>query len=247
MPAVWRLLPSCSAFGSRAARLPLRSSFLPFHRGQPPLRFLHASSVLGNKVVPFNLADIGEGITECELIQWFIQPGAQIAQFDRICEVQSDKATVEITSRFDGKVKKLHYQPGDIAKVGQPLLDIEVEGEGASDQPPQPEAEAAKKTQVSSPAVPAAVAVPAVEKKHDNSLILATPAVRRVARENKVDLSLVKGTGKGDRITKEDVLNYVASGGQSKQTSAVSKGIIFRCHLYFKAHFNSSSEYHSSR
>lgn len=80
-------------------------------------------------VKPFLLADIGEGITECQLIQWFVQPGARVEQFDKICEVQSDKASVEITSPFDGVIKKLHYEPDDMAITGKPLVDIDIEGE----------------------------------------------------------------------------------------------------------------------
>ena len=66
---------------------------------------------------PFVLADIGEGIAEVELMQWFVKQGDNIKAFDRICEVQSDKATVEITSRFDGTVATVHHREGDIVKV----------------------------------------------------------------------------------------------------------------------------------
>ncbi|KAK3686981.1 hypothetical protein LTR37_019283 [Vermiconidia calcicola] len=91
-------------------------------------RQFHASCRL-DVVKPFLLADIGEGITECQLIQWFVQPGARVEQFDKICEVQSDKASVEITSPFDGVIKKLHYDPDDMAITGKPLVDIDIEGE----------------------------------------------------------------------------------------------------------------------
>ncbi|KAJ2869963.1 hypothetical protein FB639_004703, partial [Coemansia asiatica] len=73
------------------------------------------------ETVPYNLADIGEGITECEVIQWFVKPGDKVSQFDKICEVASDKATVEITSRYDGVIKKLYYKDNDIALVGKPI------------------------------------------------------------------------------------------------------------------------------
>jgi 2-oxoisovalerate dehydrogenase E2 component (dihydrolipoyl transacylase) len=72
----------------------------------------------------FLLADIGEGIAEVEIMQWFVEPGDIVHQFDRVCEVQSDKATVEITSRFDGQVQKLGAKVGDMLKVGKPLLFI---------------------------------------------------------------------------------------------------------------------------
>jgi 2-oxoisovalerate dehydrogenase E2 component (dihydrolipoyl transacylase) len=72
--------------------------------------------------LPFLLADIGEGIKEVELLQWYCQPGDHIQQFDKVCEVQSDKATVEITSRYDGVVAALAGSVGDMMQVGQPLL-----------------------------------------------------------------------------------------------------------------------------
>ncbi|KAF1968311.1 branched-chain alpha-keto acid dehydrogenase E2 component [Bimuria novae-zelandiae CBS 107.79] len=119
-----------------AARFLCRSAF-PIARAGPrsrvqldavPKRGFSGTSRL--KVLkPYILADIGEGITECQVIQWFVKPGARVEQFDPICEVQSDKASVEITSRFDGVIKKLYYEPDDMAKVGKPLVDIDIQSE----------------------------------------------------------------------------------------------------------------------
>jgi len=75
--------------------------------------------------IPFLLADIGEGITEVEILQWYVTPGDTVKQFDRICEVQSDKATVEITSRYDGRIESLSKD--DIVKVGLPLVHINID------------------------------------------------------------------------------------------------------------------------
>ncbi|CAE6439985.1 unnamed protein product [Rhizoctonia solani] len=94
----------------------------------------------------FHLADIGEGITECEVLKWSIKPQSPVGSFDPLCEVQSDKATVEITSPFDGVVKELLVQEGHIAKVGEGLCVIEVEEDSdsasSSDEPAQPQAPA---------------------------------------------------------------------------------------------------------
>lgn len=68
-------------------------------------------------IVHFNLADIGEGIKEVEVKEWFINEGDVIKQFDKVALVESDKAGVEITSRYDGKVTKLHYKKGEVAQV----------------------------------------------------------------------------------------------------------------------------------
>ena len=62
--------------------------------------------------------------------EWFVTEGQEIEEFDELVEVQSDKATVPITSRYSGKVVKLHYDLEDVALVGQPLVDLEVEDDG---------------------------------------------------------------------------------------------------------------------
>lgn len=59
--------------------------------------------------------------------EWFVNVGDKVSQFDNICEVQSDKASVTITSRYDGVITKLHYQIDDIAFVGKPLIDVETD------------------------------------------------------------------------------------------------------------------------
>ncbi|KAI0656725.1 CoA-dependent acyltransferase [Cubamyces menziesii] len=82
----------------------------------------------------FKLADIGEGITECEVVKWNVKPSTPVNTFDPLCEVQSDKASVEITSPFDGIVKDLLVEEGQVAKVGQDLCTIEVADDAAAEE-----------------------------------------------------------------------------------------------------------------
>lgn len=89
-------------------------------------RHLHNTAVL-NGVISFKLSDIGEGIRDVTVKEWYVKIGDKVSQFDNICEVQSDKASVTITSRYDGIIKKVYYNVDDIALVGQPLVDIETE------------------------------------------------------------------------------------------------------------------------
>jgi len=123
----------------------------------------------------------------------------------QICEVQSDKATVDISSKFDGVITSVHYETGDMAIVGEPLVTIEVEGDGT-----EAEEEVAAPAAVASPAAAESSAV--ASEPVDGSYLcgqgkaLATPAVRRVARDHKIDIGTISGTGKDGRVLKEDVL-----------------------------------------
>ncbi len=81
--------------------------------------------------------------TEVEIIQWFVKVGDKIQAFDRVCEVQSDKATVEISSRYDGEVVKVYTEVGGIANVGQPLIDLRKPAAAAAPGAAPPSAKAA--------------------------------------------------------------------------------------------------------
>lgn len=155
------------------------------------------------------LADIGEGIAECEILKWHVKEGDTISEFTPICEVQSDKATVEITSRYDGVVKKLHYKKGEMAKVGSPLVDIDTGkgGEGAA----QPAAESKPSTPSPTPSpTPSRVETSTPSAPTVNfGKVLATPSVRYLAGKHNVDLRQVRGTGREGRIHKEDFLRFL--------------------------------------
>jgi 2-oxoisovalerate dehydrogenase E2 component (dihydrolipoyl transacylase) len=207
--------------------------------GVPAVRSFVTASQPTLAVIPFNLADIGEGIAEVEIMGWMISDGDDINEFDEICEVQSDKATVTITSRYTGKVTKVHYEVGELAAVGQPLISIDVEGEVATEQtkektqektpptPPSPPVPTPDPPTVSVPSEP----VPAVSvtTKPAPSLrtgggssggpVLATPAVRRLAGEHNVMLSNVDGTGKSGRVTKGDLLRHLGHVAQAKHVA----------------------------
>ncbi|PIA14786.1 hypothetical protein COEREDRAFT_46089 [Coemansia reversa NRRL 1564] len=174
-------------------------------------RALRTNAVL-SKVVPYMLADIGEGITECEVIQWFVKPGDKVCEFDKICEVASDKATVEITSRYEGVVKRLYYQENDVALVGKPIVDIEVEDSSNQQKPPPPpppHEPPATNTAMDSTSRNSIPPQPDYTTTRNGDVVYATPAVRRVARENSVELCYVKGSGKAGRVLKEDVYRFI--------------------------------------
>ncbi|KAG5487027.1 hypothetical protein LSCM1_07694 [Leishmania martiniquensis] len=161
---------------------------------------------LRGRCIPYKLTDIGEGITEVQVLNVRVTVGDVINEFDPICEVQSDKATVDITSRYSGVVEAVYLQPGMTAKVGSVMLDIVPEGPGdapAAAPPP-------RSTSSPSSAAPSSLSQPLSSPK--SGKVLATPATRYLAREHKLELAHVPATGKGGRVTKEDVLRFVAAG-----------------------------------
>jgi len=154
---------------------------------------------------PFNLSDIGEGISEVEIVQWFVKAGDRVEEFDRLVEVQSDKATVEITSPLVGTITSLAYEAGAMAQTGSPLLHIVVEPDEDDAAAPAPAAAApAAAAPAAAAAAPAAAAAVTSGGK-----VLATPATRAMAMRHGLDLGVVPGTGKDGRVTKEDVINHM--------------------------------------
>ncbi len=83
-----------------------------------PSRSFSISSIRLSSIVQFKLADIGEGIRDVEVKEWYVEVGDNVKQFDKICEVQSDKANVTIISRYDGTIVKLYHNVSDTATVG---------------------------------------------------------------------------------------------------------------------------------
>jgi pyruvate dehydrogenase E2 component (dihydrolipoamide acetyltransferase) len=147
----------------------------------------------------FKFPDVGEGITEGEVVKWLVEEGEKVEEDQALVEVETDKAVVEIPSPWSGVVQKIHAKAGDIVKVGQTLVSIGEEGKkeyyGVVGELEVAEEEEEEK-------VEAPQAKPKVEAKAE---VLATPAVRKLAKELGVDLAKIKGTGKGGRITEEDL------------------------------------------
>lgn len=170
----------------------------------------HTSSQL-DKLVSFNLSDIGEGIREVTVKEWFVKEGDVVEQFDNLCEVQSDKASVTITSRYDGKIVKLHKMIDEIALVGKPLLDFDVEDDAGEDSSSSSSEESSSDEEVVKLQAVAAggTAATAAADVITSGKVLATPAVRRIAMENKVDLRKVTASGKNGRVLKGDVLEFL--------------------------------------
>lgn len=150
----------------------------------------------------FVLPDLGEGTTEGEIRRWVIKEGDAVEEHQTVLEIETDKAVVEVPSPKKGKVAKIHKDVGQIVKVGEVLMTVVVEGEAAEEKPgveEKPEAEERPKS----------VSVVGVLPDEEQE-ILATPAVRALAKERRVSIESVKGSGPGGSITKEDVMKASA-------------------------------------
>ena len=150
----------------------------------------------------FILPDIGEGIVECEIVEWLVSEGDDIVEDQPVCDVMTDKALVQIPAKYSGKVTTLYYAKGDIAKVHSPLFAMTHAGMASANATATAPAATAP---VASCAVKAAAQQVASAQALTNGKALASPAVRRLARELNIDLTKVPGSGDKGRVYKEDV------------------------------------------
>jgi len=159
----------------------------------------------------FSLPDLGEGLTEAEIVAVLVREGDVIREDAPLLEVETDKAQVEIPSPIGGRVEKVHVQPGQTVKVGAPLVTF-ADGAAEPAAAPAPSRSAPAAT---APARAAAAAPPA----RAEGPVPATPATRRLARELGVDLKAVRGSGPGGRVLDEDV-RAAASGSRGAPAPA---------------------------
>ncbi|MCL1142670.1 dihydrolipoyllysine-residue acetyltransferase [Shewanella gaetbuli] len=171
-----------------------------------------SESVASNATEDFLLPDIGEGIVECELVEWLVAEGETVVEDQPIADVMTDKALVQIPAMKAGKIVKHYYRKGQLAKVHSPLYAIEVEG--TANQSSAVEAPVQQTATVSQPVV----AEPIPQGK-----ALASPAVRRMARSLDINIADVKGSGKNGRVYKQDIELH-QQGAVTSTASASDKG-----------------------
>ncbi len=175
----------------------------------------------------FNMPDVGEGVAEAEIVEWHVKVGDTVSEDQHLVDVMTDKATIDIESPVDGVVTEVAGEVGDVIAVGAMLVVVEVEGEvpdeveeaieveaevapkevQQSEPAPQPEPEPTPEPELTSRPAPAAA--------ETKGKVLATPAVRKRARDLEIDLSEVKPAEDG-RIRHGDLdqfLAYNAGGG----------------------------------
>jgi 2-oxoisovalerate dehydrogenase E2 component (dihydrolipoyl transacylase) len=154
----------------------------------------------------FKLPDLGEGTVEAEIIEWHVKPGNRVAEDDVIVDVMTDKANIEIPSPVGGTVVSTTGEPGDLVPVGTVLIVFETDADVVVAPPPKIVVPPARAPQAPEPVPAPEAAAPAAPTP---TKVLASPSVRRRAREANIDLNDVVGTGSDGRITNEDFETFV--------------------------------------
>ncbi len=177
-----------------------------------------ATASTNGKAMDVKLPELGEGVTEGELIKWLVAPGDQVKADQTVAEIMTDKATVEVPSPFAGTIKELKFKKGEIIKVENVILTLSGAIGSVAANPmtsaPQNSQNGVSTTQKSVPAMPmtmSATASHGVFPPVADSRVLATPATRRLAREMGVDINGMTGSGLAGRVTRDDVTNAKGS------------------------------------
>ncbi|MDY0323912.1 MAG: dihydrolipoamide acetyltransferase family protein [Candidatus Carbobacillus sp.] len=185
--------------------------------------------------VVFSLPELGEGIHEGEVVKWLVDVGAFVEEDTPLVEVQNDKAVVEIPSPYTGVVHALLAREGETVTVGEPLLELDVQGEAETEktektgeqphptdasynvhkQPCEDEHEPPKSSDEST-----APDMLVQEERGEKRRVLAMPSVRKYAREHGVDLETIAGSGPYGRILRQDVENVLMQRKEIKDDHA---------------------------
>ncbi|MEK3881308.1 dihydrolipoamide acetyltransferase family protein [Paenibacillus sp. PL2-23] len=172
----------------------------------------------------YRFPELGEGLHEGEIVKVLIQPGQAVTDDDVIMEVQNDKAIVEVPCPVNGKVLEVLVKDGQVCHVGELVAVIEAEGDLPEQATPAaeeaPKQEEAAPAQASAPAQAEGTQAAAPASQATNAQVLATPSVRKFAREKGVDLTQITGTGKNGRITRDDVNGFDGSAPAQQETAA---------------------------
>lgn len=170
------------------------------------------------------LPAMGEGIVDATITRWLVTEGQSVEVDQSLVEVATDKVDSEVPSPVKGKIVKLLYKEGDVPKVGQVLLTIEImDGKKSNEKP-------VASAHVEAPKLKENIITPikevVVNSDNESYIPFISPLVRKIAKDEGIqsdDLKNIKGTGLNDRITKDDILNYISTKAEKVETIVHSK------------------------
>ena len=176
----------------------------------------------------FKLPDIGEGVVEGEVVQWHVSVGDAVKEDDPIVDVMTDKAAVTIPSPVSGVVSSLNGGVGDMIAVGSALVEFDSDDTPPDTEPvaaAEPEVEAASEPEPEPEPKPASEPdpEPAPTPATPSGRALASPALRRRAREAGIDIAQISGSGPSGRIRNADLDAFIAADGSVTGTEPASQ------------------------
>ncbi|MGJ3259696.1 MAG: 2-oxoglutarate dehydrogenase complex dihydrolipoyllysine-residue succinyltransferase [Rhodospirillales bacterium] len=183
--------------------------------------------------VEIKVPTLGESVSEATVAKWFKQPGDAVAQDEAVCELETDKVTIEVNAPAAGALKEIVAAEGSDVGVGAVLGTLDEGAEGAAAPPPAEEKkeEAPKETPADAPKEKAAAASPppppppaAAPAPGQASRPPLSPAVRKLVDDNDLDANLIKGTGPDGRITKGDVMAAIKDGSAKRRAAPAPGG-----------------------
>ncbi|MRH43192.1 2-oxo acid dehydrogenase subunit E2 [Aquibacillus halophilus] len=173
-------------------------------------------------VEKITMPQLGESVTEGTISTWLVKEGDHVKKYDPIAEVMTDKVNAEVPSSFTGTIKELVAEEGETISVGELMCYVEVENVKSHE-------DSSNETEKSQETKPAVEAIEETFDTKDQSMKMRySPAVLRLAQENDIELSQVKGSGKSGRITRKDIEKIISSGdipkSNLKETSSSDDG-----------------------
>jgi pyruvate dehydrogenase E2 component (dihydrolipoamide acetyltransferase) len=175
------------------------------------------------------MPQMGVSVSEGTITKWLKKEGEAVAADESLLEISTDKVDTEVPSPGDGIVQKILVQEGETVEVGTKLAviapegaEVEVEEAPAEVPPPEPAAEAAEVPTAEAPAQPEPEREPVAAQTDGsaNGKTFVSPVVARIASEHGVDVGQIPGTGRGGRVTKKDILGFLASGEKTPEAIA---------------------------
>ena len=169
----------------------------------------------------FELPEVGEGVVEAEIVKWLISEGDTVNADQPICEIMTDKATIEISSPKSGLITKLHGEEGEIVQVHTPFVELDLSSAPSANKTPSSETEPKATPQPTPPPQAPSSLAPTPSPKptrppsKTSSKTLASPAVRHYANQQSVDINSVSGTGHAGRVTRDDIDRYASPSFQA--------------------------------
>jgi 2-oxoglutarate dehydrogenase E2 component (dihydrolipoamide succinyltransferase) len=181
-------------------------------------------------MISIKVPQLGESIVEATVGRWLKKEGEPVAAGDTVVELETDKITVEVPALKSGVLAKRLRNDGDVVKVDDVLAELDDQAAGVTAQPAQQAAAASGAAQPSAPAqAPTQAAGPAQgaarvpSPTNSGADAKASPAARKIAAEERIDLSAVAGTGRGGLVRKPDVLEHLRGAGTEVRNAATEK------------------------